>query len=147
MLIRDAVDLLWSQIYVLAEARLVQLYPKINNEKLKPQQRADLRAELFEVLEQYKGADIVGWKYEPIFPYFKDWEGAFRVVSDGYVTADSGTGIVHQAPAFGEDDYRVCIANGVVKKGVDIPCPVDMNGKFTAEVTDFAGKHVKAVRI
>jgi isoleucyl-tRNA synthetase len=48
----------------------------------------------------------VGASYEPLFPYFADHGSAFRVVSDGYVTDDSGTGVVHQAPAFGEDDYR-----------------------------------------
>lgn len=57
-----------------------------------------------------------------------------QVVSDGYVTSDSGTGIVHQAPAFGEDDYRVCIANGIIGKDADLPCPVDANGIFTEEV-------------
>ena len=62
------------------------------------------------------------------------------MVSDGYVTDDSGTGIVHQAPGFGEDDYRVCIANGVVMKGETVPCPVDESGCFTAEVRDFVGQ-------
>jgi isoleucyl-tRNA synthetase len=62
------------------------------------------------------------------------------VVSDNYVTDDSGTGVVHQAPAFGEDDYRVCLAHGVIEKGEGLPCPVDLNGRFTEEVTDFTGK-------
>ena len=69
--------------------------------------------------------------------------GAFRVVVDGYVTSESGTGVVHQAPAFGEDDYRVCLAQGVIGKGTNVPCPVDSNGRFTEEVRDFVGKHVK----
>ena len=52
--------------------------------------------------------------------------------------------MVHQAPAYGEDDYRVCIANGVVKKGDDLPDPVDANGCFCHPVTEqFRGKHVK----
>ena len=54
-----------------------------------------------------------------------------------------GTGIVHQAPAFGEDDNRVCLANGVVGKGEDLPCPVDMNGRFTDPVIEYRGRHVK----
>ena len=49
--------------------------------------------------------------------------GSFRVVSDSYVTNDSGTGIVHQAPAFGEDDYRVCIKHGIIKKGEEVRTP------------------------
>lgn len=66
-----------------------------------------------------KGSELVGKQYEPLFPYFADLaateggtRGAFRVVADGYVTSDSGTGVVHCAPAFGEDDMRVCLANG-----------------------------------
>jgi isoleucyl-tRNA synthetase len=50
------------------------------------------------------------------------------------VTAEGGTGIVHQAPAFGEDDYRVCLKHGVIDKGNNVPCPVDFNGCFTSEV-------------
>lgn len=54
----------------------------------------------------------VGARYEPLFPYFAASHSgdAFKVVSDGYVTDDSGTGVVHQAPAFGEDDYRCVFA-------------------------------------
>lgn len=77
----------------------------------------------------------------PVAPHSKDT--AFRVVSDDYVTDDSGTGIVHSAPAFGEDDYRVCIAHGVISKGGFMPCPVDANGCFSPEVTEFAGMNVK----
>lgn len=65
------------------------------------------------------------------------------MLNDGYVTEESGTGIVHQAPYFGEDDYRVCIAAGVVTREQDIVCPVDASGKFMAPVTDFEGLHVK----
>jgi isoleucyl-tRNA synthetase len=60
-------------------------------------------------------------------------------LEDDYVTTDSGTGIVHQAPAFGEDDFRVLRAAGIKVT----PCPVDMEGKFTDEVTDFEGMNVK----
>lgn len=54
-------------------------------------------------------------QYVPIFPFFADRSSAFRVVCDTYVGVD-GTGIVHNAPAFGEDDFRVCLANGIVQK-------------------------------
>ncbi|KIY92575.1 isoleucyl-tRNA synthetase [Monoraphidium neglectum] len=99
----------------------------------------------FEVIAKLQGSELVGLRYEPLFPYFADLaaSGAFKVVSDGYVTDDSGTGVVHQAPAFGEDDYRVCLAHGVIEKGEGLPCPVDLSGRFTEEVPDFAGKHVK----
>jgi isoleucyl-tRNA synthetase len=63
---------------------------------------------------------------------------------DGYVTDDSGTGIVHQAPAFGADDYRVCFENGIVEKGKEVPCPIDANGCFMDKVPEYKGMHVKA---
>jgi isoleucyl-tRNA synthetase len=95
----------------------------------------------FEVLETLSGAALCGKHYEPLFPYFKELaaEGAFKVVADDYVTTDSGTGIVHQAPAFGEDDYRVMRAHGVTAA----PCPIDFEGKFTAEVPSYQGLYVK----
>lgn len=85
------------------------------------------------------GSELVGLTYTPLFSYFATMPNAFRVVSDTYVTDDSGTGIVHQAPAFGEDDYRVCIAHGIVEKGGVVPCPVNLDGNFTDEVPDFVG--------
>lgn len=95
----------------------------------------------FEVLETMKGSDLKGLRYEPLLPYFKKHEaiGAFVVLNDGYVTTTDGTGIVHIAPAFGEDDNRVMKEAGIGA----IECPVDDAGKFTSEVTHFAGVHVK----
>ena len=66
-------------------------------------------------------SEILRWsiccRYEPLFNYFLEFsDAAFRVVADNYVTDDSGTGIVHCAPAFGEDDYRVCIGNQIINK-------------------------------
>ena len=95
----------------------------------------------FEVLETHKGSDLKGLRYEPLFPYFAHHfsEGAFVVLNDNYVTTSDGTGIVHIAPAFGEDDNRVMKE---AKINV-LECPVDDAGKFTKEVTDFVGIHVK----
>eukprot|EP00955_Chlamydomonas_euryale_P085857 364170-Chlamydomonas_euryale.AAC.2 len=103
---------------------------------------SSLPPHLLQVLAKVKGSELVGLTYEPLFPYFVSrFAGrAFRVLSDGYVTDDSGTGVVHQAPAFGEDDNRVCLAHGVIERGADdVPCPVDLSGRFTDEVPDFAG--------
>ena len=93
------------------------------------------------VESRLKGSDLEGKKYLPLFDYFADESarGGFVVVADDYVTTDEGTGIVHQAPAFGEDDYRVLQANGIAA----FACPVTMSGRFTDEVTDFAGTPVK----
>ena len=68
---------------------------------------------------------------------------AFRVVVDTYVTDADGTGIVHQAPAFGEDDHRIAIAHGVLEPEDMPPCPIDDRGHFTKEIPDFVGLHVK----
>ena len=95
----------------------------------------------FEILERVKGSDLVGLQYEPLFDYFSDQqtEGGFVVVSDDYVTTDGGTGLVHQAPAFGEDDYRVLNENDIDA----FVCPVGLDGRFNESVTDFSGMHVK----
>ena len=94
-----------------------------------------------EVVANVKGRDLEGRTYEPLFDYFDEERsrGAFQVVLDDYVTADEGTGLVHQAPAFGEDDHRVLRAAGIDA----FACPVTMAGVFTEEVRDFAGQYVK----
>ncbi|KAJ3276689.1 isoleucine--tRNA ligase [Borealophlyctis nickersoniae] len=91
-----------------------------------------------------KGSQLVGMEYEPLFDYYSDRKGrAFRVVADDYVKDDSGTGIVHQAPGFGEDDFRVCTAQDIVTGEGDLPVPVDPSGRFTIDVRDYAGQYIK----
>jgi isoleucyl-tRNA synthetase len=68
---------------------------------------------------------------------------AFRVLSDPYVSDTAGTGIVHQAPAFGEDDHRIAVEHGVVREDEIPPCPIDESGLFTDEVPEFKGRYVK----
>lgn len=120
-------------VYVLAECRLEYVFKEESR---------------YEVLDKFPGASLVGKKYEPLFNYFLEYAkkyNAFRVLSDGYVTDDAGTGIVHQAPYFGEDDYRVCLANGIIKRDSEIICPVDMSGKFMDSVTDFKVSNQKTI--
>ena len=95
----------------------------------------------FTILGSMKGDCLVGLSYEPPFDYFpgERERGAFVVLSDDYVTTDSGTGLVHQAPAFGEEDYRVLNENGIEA----FVCPVGLDGCFTSEVFDLEGQHVK----
>ena len=68
-----------------------------------------------QILETFKGSDLVGKQYKPLFSYFEDRraEGAFHVISSGHVTTSDGTGLVHMAPDFGEDDFNACRANGI----------------------------------
>lgn len=88
-----------------------------------------------------KGRDLVGLSYEPMFPYFKNLKekGAFKVLSGEFVSTEDGTGIVHIAPGFGQDDFDVCRSYDA---NFPIVCPVDEAGCFTAEVPDYQGKQV-----
>jgi len=99
------------------------------------------------MLEEMPGSVLVGKEYKPLFPYFVDIAKkgkAFRVLPGEYVTSGAGTCIVHQAPAFGEDDFTLCVSQGVIEKdGTGMPCPMDDSGCFTAEVPDFAGQYFK----
>jgi len=92
------------------------------------------------VLWTKKGRDLGGIEYTPLFPYFADTaaQGSFRTVVGAHVTDGDGTGIVHTAPGFGEDDFNVL-------KGTGVPtlCPIDAECKFTAEVPDYQGRFVK----
>ena len=115
--------------YYIAEARLAALYKKSSK---------DPAAQPFEVISKVAASELAGRHYEPLFPYFKDHPGAFRILVDDYVTTDDGTGVVHQAPAYGEDDFRVCRAHGITL--VD---PVDEEGRFKGEIAEYAGLFVK----
>src|SRR5690606_37364020 len=66
-----------------------------------------------EIVARLRGSDLVGWRYEPLFPYFAEHPNAFRVLADAFVSTGDGTGIVHLAPAYGEDDFRVCREAGI----------------------------------
>ncbi|KAI9671543.1 MAG: isoleucine--tRNA ligase [Caeruleum heppii] len=118
--------------YILLDALLKTLYK-------------DPKKAKFKVLEKIRGKDMLGWRYEPPFNYFyaknKDWW--FRVVNATYVTAESGVGLVHQAAAYGLEDFTVATEAGLISSNRLPPNPVDEKGCFTDEVSDFAGQHVK----
>ena len=106
-------------VYILAEARL-GAYEK--------------ELEGAEVLDTVLGSTLVGRTYTPMFSYFADQPDAFRIIAGDFVTTEDGTGVVHLAPGFGEDDQRVCSENGI-----GLVVPVDSRGLFTSEVPDFFG--------
>ena len=83
------------------------------------------------------GAQLVGRTYRPLFDFFADQPGAFRVLAADFVATDEGTGIVHMAPGFGEEDYFLCQA-----AGIGVVCPVDDRARFTDEVPPYAGLQV-----
>lgn len=118
--VRDLSD---QNIYILAEARLAAYYKK---------------AEQYEQLAAFKGADLLGLPYDPIFPTFAGTANAFRIQNDGFVSTEDGTGLVHIAPAFGEDDFRVCKAAGIpLRDYLDDVCA------FTESVPEYHGVFCK----
>ena len=108
--------------YILAEARL-GAYEK--------------ELEGAEQVATLKGAEIVGRRYTSLFPFFADTENAFQVLGAEFVTTEDGTGVVHMAPGFGEDDQNECNA-----AGIPTICPMDEHGQYTAEIMPWVGRHV-----
>jgi isoleucyl-tRNA synthetase len=111
--------------YILAESR-ISAYYKSENE--------------YKILWRKKGAELKGIEYEPLFPYFA-WaaeKNAFRTYLGDFVSTEDGTGIVHTAPGFGEDDFWVLKGTGV-----PVICPIDAECRFTSDVPDYQGLFVK----
>ena len=92
----------------------------------------------YEVLERFKGETLTGGKYEPLFDFFADAENGFNVHGADFVSLEDGTGIVHIAPAFGEDDYQLHVS-----RGVPLLQPVTLHGTFSDEITPWAGEWIK----
>ncbi len=111
--------------YIMAEDRLSAYY----------KDEAD-----YEIVERKKGRELAGIAYEPLFPYFRDLaeKNAFRTLLADYVTTEDGTGIVHTAPGFGEEDYAA-----MKDTGVPVVCPIDAECKFTDEIPEYKGLFVK----
>ena len=123
--VRDVTDEA-KPVYIMAKLRLPAIFKK-------PEQ--------YEIVAEFKGTELKGTSYEPIFPYFADKaaEGAFKVLNDDYVTTDDGVGIVHIAPAYGEDDFRVCKEAGMTAF-VD---PLDDACAFTEAIPEYKGRFCK----
>ena len=111
-----------GQRYVLAESRLAAYERELEHAGR---------------VGEITGADLVGRTYAPMFPYFAGTPNAFQVLGADFVSTEDGTGIVHMAPGFGEDDQIAC--NAV---GIPTLCPMDEHGQYTAEVADYVGEHV-----
>jgi isoleucyl-tRNA synthetase len=101
----------------------------------------------YSIVKTVLGSELVGLKYQPPFSYYADAYAnnpiAFTICDDSYVLGGNGTGIVHQAPAFGEDDYRVCLKSKVISKSDTPPCPIDENGNYLLPVVEWKGINVK----
>ncbi|SME90528.1 isoleucine--tRNA ligase [Pseudobacteriovorax antillogorgiicola] len=116
-----------EQVY-LAKALLDKVFKKSKKDK-EPK---------YEVLEELKGQDLIGKSYEPLFPYFKDHSNSFKVLGADYVTTEDGTGIVHLAPAYGEDDFAACR-----QAGIELIDPLDDEGCFKDEIPEYKSLFVK----
>ncbi len=115
-----------GNIIILADGAINQVLKLNEGESFKP------------IKIQELGSTFVNLKYEPLFPYYKDTPNAFRVVAGDFVTTTDGTGVVHIAPAFGDDDFKVG-----KRENIPLVHHVGMDGKFKPDVTDFAGQEVK----
>ncbi|KLO16958.1 isoleucine-tRNA ligase [Schizopora paradoxa] len=133
--------------FILFEELLKIVYGDDRKEAKKEDSDAKDDKQRYRKVGEYTGKEMLGWRYVPLFNYFTDRfkDTAFRVLNDSYVSNKEGTGIVHQAPGFGEDDYRVCLAHGVLEVDDEPPCPLDDVGKFVNEVPDFEGQYFKKV--
>ena len=112
--------------YILAEARLASYKKQLENATL---------------VGRIKGSDLLGMSYEPMFGYFANLKekGAFKVLAGEFVSTEDGTGVVHIAPGFGQDDFDAC---RMYDENFPVVCPVDEAGKFTSEVSDYEGMQV-----
>jgi isoleucyl-tRNA synthetase len=103
------------------------------------------KSQKFTILEELKGSDLVGTEYRPLFPYTQNIDRdmkitrEYKIISDPYVSeGDTGTAIVHLAPAFGEDDFRVCAAHQLVDNvSVSCYCPIDDHGRYLDIITEY----------
>lgn len=127
-------------IVTLAEALVSKFFKEENNVEILPDYDANLKSQPWKSLQTCKGKDLAGQTYEQLLPYAQPEDGeAFKVIIGDFVSTEDGTGIVHIAPSFGADDFRVAKQNGIGSLTL-----VDKKGRFVPEVTDFAGEFVKA---
>jgi isoleucyl-tRNA synthetase len=96
------------------------------------------------IISSFKGEKLVGLEYNPPFTYNSQMtDKPYKIVGDNYVTETDGTGIVHLSPPFGEDDYRVCLANGIITKESKLFLPLNINGFVSGDIPEFEGMFYK----
>jgi isoleucyl-tRNA synthetase len=128
-----------EQTVVLAKELLHQYFPEKNSELEMDNYHEGDKQIPYQVVAEFKGRDFDGIRFEQLLPYAQPEDGdPFRVVMGDFVTTEDGTGIVHIAPSFGADDFRVGRQNGLGSLTL-----VDKQGKFTEQMGEFAGRYVK----
>ena len=127
-------------VVTLADALIPKFFKEENKVSELPHYDTNQKTLPWKPLRSYKGSDLVGQSYEQLMPYAQPEDGdAFRVIAGDFVSTEDGTGIVHIAPSFGADDYRVAKQNGIGSLTL-----VDKKGRFVSEVHDFANEFVKS---
>ncbi|MCB9228765.1 MAG: isoleucine--tRNA ligase [Deltaproteobacteria bacterium] len=121
-----------GEVWILAQDRLDFVFRQGKHKKGASDEPA------WDILSSVTAESLAGLSYEPLFPYFNDQPEAFRVLLADFVATDNGTGIVHLAPCFGEDDFRVCRDHGIA-----IADSLDDAGCFSAKVPDYEGLYFK----
>ena len=133
---------------ILAKALVGKYFPEKGNESNFEDFKAGDKNIPWQIISELKGSDLIDIEYEQLLAYVQPSEPAFRVISGDFVSTEDGTGIVHIAPTFGADDFRVAKEAGIPpimvkdEDGNDTPL-VNKQGKFVNEVTDYAGMYVK----
>lgn len=125
---------------VVAKPLMHSLFPEKNAELLMEEYEAGQKQIPYQLLGECTGKDLEGIRYEQLMPYVQPTDGdAFRVIIGSFVTTEDGTGIVHIAPSFGADDFKVGKENGIGSLTL-----VDNTGRFVPEMGEFAGRFVKS---
>lgn len=147
----DAFILVWTTTpWTLISNVALAVGPDIDYVKIKTEKhgtlylakaRLSVIKEEYELLAELKGSELLGKEYEPLYSYIPVDKKAWYVIAGDFVSTEDGSGVVHIAPAFGADDYEV-------SKKYDLPFvqPVTKSGRFTDQVTDFAGRLVKTIQ-
>lgn len=133
-----------NEYYILAEGCLHNLYEQPKKKKDDKKDDKKEQEKLYEIVETFVGSDFENKEYVPLFNYFAKGR-TFKVIMCDFVEEGNGTGVVHLAPAYGQDDFDACIKAGVVTvEDVGNYCPIDDNGFVIQPVHDYIGEHVFA---
>lgn len=137
-------DIESQQYYIIATTCIDNLYQISKKKKGKNKNKS--KDVPYEIISTMTGSSLKDKTYEPMFPYFSQENidnKFYKILTDQYVSADTGTGIVHVAPAFGEEDFNVCVRNNVIDNvQVGNFCPIDDIGCYTDKITDYVGIYV-----
>ncbi len=128
-----------GNVAVAVNPKLNYIKAKVGNEiYILAKKRLEILKEEYKIIEEVKGKDLLGLEYHPLFSFIEPEKPAYRIISGDFVSAEEGTGLVHIAPAFGEEDMEVGKENNL-----SVLMTIDSSGRFKKEIKPWAGKFVK----